>query len=62
MQYEQITQLSKQYIVNKIQDFLKEDVPRKDITTEATIPKKQRSKAYLISGNNLFGSLCNYII
>ena len=43
--YTQQTEITKQYIKQKINEFILEDMPKGDITTEKTIKNSARSKA-----------------
>ena len=53
MEYTQHKQLSNEYIVAKIADFLAEDMPDGDKTTEGTIPKGVTISAEIQSGEEL---------
>ena len=53
MEYTQHKQLSNEYIVAKIADFLAEDMPDGDKTTEGTIPERVTICAEIQSGEEL---------
>ena len=53
MEYTQHKQLSNEYIVEKIADFLAEDMPDGDKTTEGTIPEGVTISAEIQSGEEL---------
>ena len=53
MEYTQHKQLSNEYIVAKIADFLAEDIPDGDKTTEGTIPEGVTISAEIQSGEEL---------
>ena len=53
MKYTQHKQLSNEYIVAKIADFLAEDMPDGDKTTEGTIPEGLTISAEIQSGEEL---------
>ena len=53
MEYTQHKQLSNEYIVAKIADFLAEDMPDGDKTTEGTIPEGVTISAEIQSGEEL---------
>ena len=53
MEYAQHKQLSNEYIIGKIADFLAEDMPDGDKTTEGTIPEGVTISAEIQSGEEL---------
>ena len=53
MEYAQHKQLSNEYIIGKIADFLAEDMPDGDKTTEGTIPEGLTISAEIQSGGKL---------
>ena len=45
LQFQQITEIPKEYLEKKIAEFLEEDKANNDITTKITVPEKMQSKA-----------------
>ena len=53
MNYRQIDKIPKKYIKNKIKEFLKEDVPRGDLTTDNIYNEKEKIEAQIQAGEEL---------
>ena len=53
MNYEQIDNLPREYTKNKIKEFLKEDIPRGDLTTDNIYNVKEIVEAQIQAGEQL---------
>ena len=53
IEYPQYKKLSDEYIIGKIADFLVEDIPNRDITTESTTPDNSEITAEIHAGEKL---------
>ncbi len=53
MNYEQIDNIPKEYIKSKIKEFLKEDIPKRDITTDNIYNGKEIVEAQIQAGEQL---------
>ncbi len=53
IKYNQVKEIPKEYLVSKLNEYLEEDSPNGDITTEGTVNPKSRIVAQLIAKDNL---------
>ncbi|PKL79479.1 MAG: nicotinate-nucleotide diphosphorylase (carboxylating) [Ignavibacteriae bacterium HGW-Ignavibacteriae-4] len=53
IKYNQVKEISKEYITAKLNEYLEEDSPNGDITTEGTVNPKSKIVAQLIAKDNL---------
>lgn len=53
IKYNQVKEISKEYLISRLNDFLEEDSPDGDITTEGTVDPESKIVAQLIAKDNL---------
>lgn len=53
IKYNQVKEIPKEYLISKLNDFLEEDSPNGDITTEGTVNPNSKIVAQLIAKDNL---------